>query len=715
MIDDLFRSSPVARGLLGYHDHRFVSVNPAWERLFGYALNEVRGRTSSELGIWADESDRRDFVAKVEASQQVAGQLVRRRRRNGEVFEALISTEDFQYSGERYRLTTIVDVSAQARAIEATETLAAIFRSSPVAHSIIDIERSVFHDVNAECERMFGYSRDEFVGRSGREMGIWPDEAEYQRFVAAVHAEASGRNYGGRRRRKGGELFDVRVSWECIELNGRQYRLYSLLDVTAELAGRRSIEQLSRFFRSSPAAHLISRLDDGRYVEVNEAYERMFGFRRDEVIGRSSLERGVWFEPGARAAFVRRIREEGRVSGARIRTKRRDGSMIDVSFSAEPIDIDGVAHLLVSIGDVTAETRARAAEERLAKFFRTSPSAHAISRLDDGRYAEVNDAYLRMHGFAREELVGRTSTELGIWPDSLERARFVDAVVAAGRLDRFPAKTRRKSGEIFDVLVSAELIELDGAQHVLVSIEDVTAIVKGRDELERRVRERTAELEAANSELEAFSYSVSHDMRAPMRAIAGFSGILLGEHGDELSAEARRLLERIAGSAEHMGALIDALLELSRLMRRPLERERVDLSAIAARLLRETCARFPERVIRTVVQPGLTAVADPVLLRSVLDNLIGNAWKYTSRTAGASIEFGREDGAFFVRDNGVGFDMAYSNKLFKPFERLHSAEEFPGTGIGLATVERILRRHGGRARAEGAPGKGATIYFTLPE
>ena len=265
------------------------------------------------------------------------------------------------------------------------------------------------------------------------------------------------------------------------------------------------------------------------------------------------------------------------------------------------------------------------------------------------------------------------------------------------------------------MLVSAELIELDGVRHALVSVEDVTAIVKGRDELERHVRERTAELVAANRELEAFSYSVSHDMRAPIRAIAAFSGILLGDHGGELSAEARRLLERIAGSAEHMGALIDALLELSRLMRRPLQRERVDLSAVAERLLRETGGRSPDRVVRTAVQPGLSAVADSVLLRSVLENLIGNAWKYTARTTRASIEFGREGGEFYVRDNGVGFDMAYSDKLFKPFERLHSAEEFPGTGIGLATVDRILRRHGGRARAEGAPGRGATVYFTLPE
>jgi PAS domain S-box-containing protein len=389
--------------------------------------------------------------------------------------------------------------------------------------------------------------------------------------------------------------------------------------------------------------------------------------------------------------------------------------MIDVSFSAEPIDLDGVAHLLVSIWDVTAETRARAAEERLAKFFGSSPSAHAISRLEDGCYIEVNDAYVRMFGYARDELVGHTSLELRIWPDCVERARFVEAVAAAGRVDRFPAKARRKGGEVFDMLVSAELIDLDGVRHALVSVEDVTAMVKGRDELERHVRERTAELVAANRELEAFSYSVSHDMRSPIRAIAAFSGILLGDHSGELSTEARRLLERIAASAEHMGALIDALLELSRLMRRPLQRERVDLSAVAERLLRETAGRSPDRVVRTVVQPGLSAVADGVLLRSVLENLIGNAWKYTAKTPGASIEFGREGGEFYVRDNGVGFDMTYSDKLFKPFERLHSAEEFPGTGIGLATVDRILRRHGGRTRAEGAPGGGATIYFTLPE
>jgi PAS domain S-box-containing protein len=722
MIDDLFRSSPVARGLLGFHDHRFVSVNPAWERLFGYTVDEVRGKTGAELGTWAEEVARGDFVARIGAARQVAGQLARRRRRNGEVFEALMANEEFEYAGERYHLTTIVDVSAQARAFDAAETLAAVFRSSPVAHCIVDAQDACILEVNEAYAKMFGLPREAFAGRTGRELGVWPDDEEYERAYRTVRASERGGGYVGKRRRRSGELFDVSMSWESIELNGRRYWLYSLLDVTAELAGRRSMEQLSRFFRSSPAAHLISRLDDGRYVEVNEAYERMFGYRRDEVVGRTSLERGVWFEPGARSAFAKRIRDEGRIVGARIRTRRKDGSAIDVSFSAETIELEGVPHLLVSIEDVTAETRAHAAEELLATFFQSSPAAHVISRIDDGRLLEVNQAWERIYGFSREEAIGRTTLELGVWADPAQRERLIELIGREKGFVNERVPSRRKDGKRLDLLISAEAIERDGEKLLLSSVVDFTAeahaqeaVRQMNETLEQRVRERTSELEAANRELEAFSYSVSHDMRAPIRAIAGFSGILLTENGSELSADARRLLERIAGSAEHMGALIDALLELSRLMRRPLERERVDLSEIAARLVREVRARFPERAVRTVVHPGLTAVADPVLVQSVLDNLIGNAWKYTSKMPAASIEFGRENGAFFVRDNGVGFDMAYVGKLFKPFERLHSAGEFPGTGIGLATVDRILRRHGGRARAEGAPGRGATVYFTLPE
>jgi signal transduction histidine kinase len=236
-------------------------------------------------------------------------------------------------------------------------------------------------------------------------------------------------------------------------------------------------------------------------------------------------------------------------------------------------------------------------------------------------------------------------------------------------------------------------------------------------ELEQRVVERTAQLEATNSELESFSYSVSHDLREPLRSIDGFSRMLDEDHGHGLDAEGRDGLRRIRAACKRMGLLIDDLLNLSRLARSEMSPVKVDLSELARQIAGEMSNAQPERRVEFVIAEGLIDKGDEPLLKVMLQNLLGNAWKYSAKQATSRIEFGRthHDGApaYFVRDNGVGFDMTYSDKLFKPFQRLHDNKEFPGTGIGLALVQRIIQRHGGRTWGEGEAGKGARFYFTL--
>jgi PAS domain S-box-containing protein len=235
--------------------------------------------------------------------------------------------------------------------------------------------------------------------------------------------------------------------------------------------------------------------------------------------------------------------------------------------------------------------------------------------------------------------------------------------------------------------------------------------------LEQRVRERTTELEAANTELEAFVYTVAHDLRAPLRSIDGFSRILLEDCADRLTPEEKVHLERVCTATQHMGHLIESMLQLSRLNRSELRRTTVDISALAHGVLADLQRQDPERRVTAVVAPDLVAQADPALIHSVLDNLLGNAWKFTSKTAGARIELGcsNKDGVpvFFVHDNGAGFNMAYRGKLFGVFQRLHRNDEFPGTGVGLASVQRIIHRHKGRVWAESQPGNGASFFFTL--
>lgn len=237
-------------------------------------------------------------------------------------------------------------------------------------------------------------------------------------------------------------------------------------------------------------------------------------------------------------------------------------------------------------------------------------------------------------------------------------------------------------------------------------------------ELEARVEQRTAELVAANKNLEAFTYSVAHDLRSPLRALSGYGEALTEDYGDRLDETGRWYVERIQAGTERMGALIDDLLVLARVSRSEMSLGPVDLSAEVTAIAGELQADEPGRRVRFAIDDGVWVNADRTLIRTVLQNLVENAWKYTGKRDGATIEFGAtaaEDAGVccYVRDNGAGFDPAFAGKLFQPFQRLHAVTEFPGTGIGLASVRRIIERHGGRIWAEGAVGRGATFYFTL--
>ena len=236
-------------------------------------------------------------------------------------------------------------------------------------------------------------------------------------------------------------------------------------------------------------------------------------------------------------------------------------------------------------------------------------------------------------------------------------------------------------------------------------------------QLEQRVQERTAQLQAINRELEAFCYSVSHDLRAPLRSIRGFSEVLLDRYRVQLDERGQEYLERISQSSEQMDTLIEDLLKLSRVSRSELHLQTVNLSDLVGSIAADLVKSEPGRVVEFVIAPDIQARGDERLLRVALDNLLQNAWKFSSREPRARIEFGltaEPESAFYVRDNGAGFDMAYADRLFGVFQRLHSLREFPGTGVGLATVQRIINRHGGRVWATGAVNQGATFFFTLP-
>jgi hypothetical protein len=375
----------------------------------------------------------------------------------------------------------------------------------------------------------------------------------------------------------------------------------------------------------------------------------------------------------------------------------------------------------VSSGEFVAELRE--SEERYRAVVEQATEGIVLVDVDTRRVLEANPAYQALLGYAPQEVASLTLYDLV--PYSREAMDcYVGRVLERGSYVSGERRHRRKDGSLVDVEVRANTISYGGREAMCIVVRDITErkkaeeeIRKLHEELEERVRSRTAQLQTANEELEAFGYSVSHDLRAPLRSMAGFSQMLLEDYEHELDEVGKDYLRRIQAASGRMGDLIDNLLYLSRVSRQEMRHERVDLSTLARRVVEDLRCGEPGRSVQFVVGDGLSATGDPGLLKVALENLLGNAWKFTSNEPLARIEFGilerRDRLVYYVRDNGVGFDEAYADKLFYPFQRLHGADQFEGTGIGLATVARIVRRHGGSLWAEGEVRRGATFYFTL--
>jgi PAS domain S-box-containing protein len=349
------------------------------------------------------------------------------------------------------------------------------------------------------------------------------------------------------------------------------------------------------------------------------------------------------------------------------------------------------------------------ADDVFVALLEAAPGAMVCIAADD-RVVMVNAQAERLFGYGRAELIGQRveilvpdaarAVDPGHWAEYFAHPRH--RPMGAG----LSLAGRRRDASTFSAEISLSAIDTDEGIVVAAGIQDLTD------------RLRVKDLERSNHDLESFGYTVSHDLRTPLRVLSGYSELLLEEYGEALGEEGRGYAERVVSVGEQMGRQIDYLLQLSRISRAELRIQSVDLSGEAARIAEEIQRGEPIRPVRFTIQQHVRALADRRLIHTVLQNLLDNAWKFTSGRDDASIQFGTvpsSDAAVccYVRDNGVGFDPAYAGKLFQPFQRLHAALDFPGAGTGLATVRRIVERHGGHVWAEGAIGAGATFYFTL--
>ncbi|HLY66144.1 MAG TPA: ATP-binding protein, partial [Chloroflexota bacterium] len=382
----------------------------------------------------------------------------------------------------------------------------------------------------------------------------------------------------------------------------------------------------------------------------------------------------------------------------------------------------------IEIARLYQESEQRRAE---AEAVNRSLAEGVITMDAEGRVMFMNAAAEELLGWTEAELKGRPGHPIMHFQREdgsrlPEEECAIRAALHSGKIVKLADDAyTAKDGTIIPVSYSVAPIVLHGKtlggvlafRNIVARRRNEAEIRALTSDLEQRVLERTAELQASNKELETFAYSVSHDLRAPLRAIGGFSRILVSNHGEKLDSQARDYLERISAASQRMGQLIDGLLNLSHITRAEMRHETIDLSAMVRAIAADLTAAEPNRQVAFHIQNGLRTRGDARLLRAALDNLLRNAWKFTSKMDQASIEFGGTSQAgvpvYFIRDDGAGFEMEYVDKLFGAFQRLHGPAEFEGTGIGLATVQRIIQRHGGRIWAKGAVDRGATFYFTL--
>jgi PAS domain S-box-containing protein len=504
----------------------------------------------------------------------------------------------------------------------------------------------------------------------------------------------------------------------------------------AEVELSRQTEQVDALFALSGDILGIGD-QNGVLLRVNPAWEATLGYSVAELEGRHIVDLVHPDDREKTRAGLAQLAAGQTITDFVNRQRHRDGSYRLIEWRVTPSE----GRLIVAIGrDITAKVEAQSREEerrREAAEALLRASAYNRSLIEasldplvtigpDGMITDVNEATVAATGFAREELVGTDFAEYCTEPGKA-RAGYEQAF-RKGIVRDYPLEIRHRDGSLTTVLYNAATYrDTDGnVAGVFAAARDVTELKRAEDEiralnsdLERRVAERTRELDAANRQLQEFVYSVAHDLRTPLRAVDGFSLTVLEAHGDAIGEEGRSDLNRVRAAAQTMGELIDALLSLTHVARRQLKVELVDLSAVAGRVVDELRRADGGRVVEVTIAEGLWADTDEPLMEVVLQNLLGNAWKFTAERPVAHIEVGRVDhgGApeFFVRDDGVGFDPAYAGKLFVPFQRLHAAEDFPGTGIGLATVARVLEKLGGSWRAEGEIGAGATFFFRLGE
>jgi protein-histidine pros-kinase len=563
-------------------------------------------------------------------------------------------------------------------------------------------------DWNSGAAALFGFTSSFALGRSIFDTIVPAEQETATRDWLAKARETGSTAYEAVRRHQDGSVLFVDAVVRQIPGTGADHLLLlNERDVT-RIKYQRDAQALQSRFRgvldAAPDAFvLVDRF--GRIALANPELERLFGYAAQDLLGQPVEllvpDRYRGNHPGHRSGYFADPRTRPMGSGIELSARRKDGSEFPVEISLSPLDVEGVTLAIAAIRDVSGRKKN---EAKFRALLEAAPDAMVIvDRL--GLIHLINSQCERLFGYQRQELVGQP-VELLVPLRFREghpahRAHYFGDPHPRPMGSGLELWARRKDGSEFPVAISLSPVETEEGTLVTAAVRDISELV------------------AVNRELETFTYSVSHDLRAPLRQIDGFARILLEDAGDALSEKARHCIGRIQEGTQRMGSLVDDLLKLAQIGRADLHRRTIELTALTQHVVTELGHEWEERDVEWRIGELPACYCDPGLVKIVFTNLLSNAIKYTRPRRPAIIEVAlvehRGRPAFLVRDNGVGFDMRYADKLFGVFQRLHSPGEFEGTGVGLATVQRIVHKHGGEIWAEARPDQGAAFYFTLPD
>ena len=733
----IFLTSPDFVTISNIKDKKYIDVNENFLQKSGYTREEIIGKTSIEINIWNNPADRNRMLSLLSKNGYVENMKARFTLKNGNVIDGLLSAGLFKINNEQHILTITRDITKLKQAEQDLKETAANLRSmiDNRQDSIYSIDRdfnyiifnktfenSINNQYNIELKK--GMSLIENL--TEEETNFWvpkfesvfKGESDTFEFTFAMNNEI--------------RYFQTTLN-PIIEDHIITGASGISIDITerklVEEALKLSEEKFKKSFQLSPFLITLSTYE-GQVIEVNDRIYETLGYTRDEFIARNAVDNPLWVDINERQKFIDLLKRDEYISAKEVLFHKKSGEIGVFSWSACIIELHGIKTYLTIVYDITerklVEEALKVSEEKFEKSFRLSPFLITLSTYE-GQIIDVNDRIFSTLGYTKEEFLTLNAIEHPLWVDPEDRVKFINLLKNNEPINDKETRLIKKSGEISVFSLSASVIELNGRSMYLGIVYDISErknaeqeIIKLNTELELKVKQRTAQLEAINKELETFSYSVSHDLKAPLRGIDGYSKLLLDTYKPDLNEESQTFIKNIRSSTLQMNQIIDDLLDYSRLERSQLQIGKIKIKDLIESVLSIYTLELEAGYFKIDNKiEDIVIFADKKGVIIAFRNLIENAIKFTKEKTNPTIKIEIEETELSwiisVNDNGIGFDMQYHHKIFNIFQRLQRAEDFPGTGIGLALVSKAMKRMQGKAWAESIPNVGSTFYLEIPK